>query len=363
MTNEQKWLSAQRAAKEIVARYRGLLPEGAVLVAGGGGKSDVDTGMERIGSSRQTTSFNLPAAISSMVESQAGQGVSPGLASGSQSFLTGLVNRDATAAPGWSYAQPNLSLDPRSFDGAGTLRATAERNPWDGAYEAATAGLYQQRAADALSQAGTGQAMVRGGQQRTGIAQGVMSERLAQGRGAEVRGAQMQDAALQQGASQTLNAIEGQRRGTQLGAQQQYAGQVAGREQVGIAAVQMANVLRQIHQAALEAAARLQGTGTQLTSDDLKGKGYQASTNSSWNLLGGICYIALAAFDGMLPEKITWRRLYWGNVPEIRRGYLRMAKWLVPAMERRPALKPLVRFALMRMTKVCEFVWRFTGKE
>lgn len=71
--------------------------------------------------------------------------------------------------------------------------------------------------------------------------------------------------------------------------------------------------------------------------DMLFGAGKPAGgEGSSGGIIGEICcFIFLEAYAGKLPGTVRkWRDYYYAKYPAIARGYIRMAKWLVPMMRK-----------------------------
>lgn len=292
MTNEQLMTRCLVAAAGIVAHYRTLLPPLVVVLAGGGSKGKVDTKFKRAGNSTNQSSFNLPAELSGLVDKQVTEGAAdsgPMLAK-QQGFLSSLFDRASSPStiPGYATLQQIMGLVPESFEGSSSLRTMAGRDPYSSNFEAKTEDAFRQRSSDALSMVQSGPNMVRGGQSRTPIAQGVLATRLGQERGKEVRDAQTQEAGIVSGAAQLLNLIETARRGQSMQAQGQLGGQSLGWAGAGAQGADAVTKSRASQSAMLELAARLLGSQTAATNDDLEGKGMQTSQQSNWSFLRGI---------------------------------------------------------------------------
>lgn len=348
MKNEQLWEAAQLAAERIVAAERELWPnsDGVVAFSIGGGESD--TSFERSGTSRNDISTLLPTLLSELLSSNASTSApDAGLASNQRSFLSSLLTRDQSATPGKATLDSTMAIDPQTFSGSPALAVMAGRNPYSTQFENDTNAAYRQRAADALAQVQSGHEAVRGGQSRSAMAQGVMAERLAQGRGQEVRGAQLQDAGIVQGASGLFNSIESGRRGLQLGAQNQLGNQAIGRTANTVDGSRSVDASRGQHSAALDLASRLLGTRSGLVTDSLSGKGNQGTSSWGVNILGGCCFIFLESLNGKLPWFVELARFDY-YTPIRRDGYKWMSTWLVPLMRRSRAARWLVNNVMVK---------------
>lgn len=273
------------AAKRIVEAEHKLWPrcEGAVaIISGGGSGSESESAFSRHGTSDNTLNYNLPAFLNELITRNANTaGSDPALGGQQSTLLSKLMGRTDTGIANQTTLDSNIAIQPTSFTGASNLASISARDPFSSQFETDTKASYEQRARDAMSMAATGPDAVRGGNARTGIAQGVMADRLAQGRGQEVRNAQLQDSGLVGMASQMFNDIEGRRRAVQLGAQGQKVGQIQGQDQNALGAAKTLDQRKLSNLGALQLASDLLGTKLGNTTDALDGKG--AQTNSGWN--------------------------------------------------------------------------------
>lgn len=74
-------------------------------------------------------------------------------------------------------------------------------------------------------------------------------------------------------------------------------------------------------------------------------KDIASTVSSGVGTLGaiGCCFIFLEATNGQLPRSTRYfRNLYYNLEPDVARGYKRMARWLVPLMQRSEFIKDLV---------------------
>lgn len=274
------------AARLIVAAEHALWPgcdDAVAILSGGGSGSSQDSKFARQGTSENAANYQgLPAYLTDLIGDNArSTDNDPALSPLQTSLFSDLMTRTPSDLPGVGTLDSNMAISPTSFTGSSTLSTIAARDPYSSQFETDTQDAYEQRASDAMAQAATGPDAVRGGSARTGIAQGVMADRLAQGRGEEVRKAQTQDAGIVGMAGQMFNQIEGQRRGVQLGSQQQKAEQSLQQDDNALGAARVVDNRKVSNLGALQLASDLLGTKKGLSTDNLTGKG--AQTNHGWN--------------------------------------------------------------------------------
>lgn len=325
-------------ARQIVEAEKRLWPscEDAKGFDFGGGSSTQDTNFARKGTSTNTINYQLPAFLTDLITGNANTAKNDAsLATVQSGLLSSLMGKDASSLANTSVLTDNMAIAPTSFTGSSNLAQIAARDPFSSQFENDTQTAYEQRASDAMSQVATGPDAVRGGNARTAIGQGVMADRLAQGRGQEVRNAQLQDAGLASAASQMFGALENARRGVQLGAQGQKEGQILQQDQNALGAAKSLDNRKVSNLASLQLASDMLGTKKGINSDDLTGSGQQTNDSFNWgvNVLGGCCFIFLQALNGQLPWYIEKARhdYYTGYR---RHGYKWMSNWLVPWMAR-----------------------------
>lgn len=331
-------------AKRIVEAERRLYPgcEDAVNIGGG----STDTKFRRVGTSQTQAQRDLPSGLTDLITSNYNVAQpSTSLLGQQSSFLSDIFNKTPSNIPGYGFLNSQMSLNPTSFPGSGSLETMAQRDPYSSTFEDQTAEAYKQRASDAMAQVASGPDAVRGGAARTGIAQGVLADRLAQGRGQEVRDAQVQDAGIVQNAAQLSNLIESARRGVGMQAQNQLGQGYfrTGDQQFDAARTLEANKLGNMSM--LQLAGELLGSRNNTTTDDLSGRGSQSSFQ--WNVLSGCCFIFLEALNGKLPWYIELaRRDYYTEDRKL--GYKWMAQLLVPWMRKSKVARWTVNTFMVR---------------
>lgn len=348
MNTHLLWAIARIAADKIVRESHRRWPNSSGVVCFTSGGGSTDTSFSRTGTSQQDMSNILPALLSSLLGTNSTDSQpDAAMAASQKAFLSSLLSRNQDSTPGRAVLDSNMAIDPTTFGGSPTLQSIAGRNPYSTQFESDTESAFQQRSADAMAQVQSGHEAVRGGQSRSGIAQGVMATRLGQDRGQEIRSAQTQDAGIVGGAINSLNAIEGGRRGIQLGSQGALGGQSIGRTGAGLDASRLVDSARTQHSAALDLASRYLGQRSNLVTDNLAGKGNQGTSSWGLNILGGCCFIFLEALNGELPPYVEQARTDF-QTPTRRRGYKWMSYWLVPAMQRSKLARLLVNAVIVK---------------
>ena len=244
--------------------------------------------------------------------------------------------------------------------GRDQLTAQATRDIYSTDYENATNARFDDIVQRTLAAARSGPEAVRGATGRSALMESDVLERSALNRADELRRWQTMDASVQQQAAQMLETMEQGRVGTQLGAQNQWADQAMrhqGMAQQG-AGGDLAHWVGQA-QNVWQTAAQLMGDSVSESWEDLSGRGSQSSSTGTWgaNLC---CFIFLEALNGTLPPVVRRARDVLGtNIT--RRGYRRMANWLVPAMQKSRLVKWLVNHLMV--LPLIEFGKGYFGEE
>ena len=350
MTNEQLFEKCLEVARRITEAEKLLWPgaDDVVALKVSGGVSNTDSSFERQGTTANEMSYSLPSELSALLNANAQQ-ASPNASLGTSigSLLASLVSQDQNAVPSKASLDTILGLSPTSFDGANSLRTIANRDPYSSQYETSTEAAYQQRAKNAMAQAQTGQAMVRGGTARPAIAQAELSSALARDRGNEIRSAQQQDAGQVFQASQLLNLMENARRGLQLQAQGQQAGQTASRSGQSLQAANVGEMQKGTNIGLLQLASNMLGKKTALTTDNLQGKGTENRSFVQGEAGTTCCFILATALNGALPWYVNEaRRDYLTS--NRKSGYKWMASWLVPAMQKHASVMRFVNATMVQ---------------
>jgi len=277
----------------------------------GGSTGSQDTRMERKGTSTSTSERVLPASLQSLVQG-VGQSSISGPSADGQTSLGQIIRRESGTNPGYSTGKSLAGIDPMSDS-----------------YKQLTDSEFNNRLADALALARSGEENVlapisRGQTMR----EAEVIRRGTADRGRELREARVVDSGIQQGAQQNIaqNVIE------------------ASRAQAG-SSTQMTDTMLKLSD--------LLGKKIGSTTDDISGRGAQSSSSSSWASeasLGGLCcWILLESYYGVMPWWVRECRDEFAPENTARRdGYRRMAQTLVPAMRKSRTVRGLVRWLMVK---------------
>ena len=350
------WQDFLPQARALVEAAKQRYPGAEWATMGGGGGSD--SSFARQGEGYHYRYYDTPAEISNLITQNARTAqIDPALASQQNAAYSSLMQETPENQPGYQQLSNVAAIDPTAYMGRDALEQVALRNPYSGDYEAETYDAFVQRAADALAGINSGPAMVRGGDARPAMAEGVASTRLAQERGKEVRDQQQADTgnvlAASLGGTQAETGRYGMVRDASLGLSS-LGNSVADRV-LGAARALDFSKLNNLQ--LLQLASSLQGVTTDKQVDDFSGRGDQ----SGWQAGLSCCFIVYAECRGkQLPWTLELARQEWWT-PERRRGYNWMAHWLVPAMKRWSLVKQVVSIVLVRPAiRYCE--WAYGGK-
>lgn len=80
--------------------------------------------------------------------------------------------------------------------------------------------------------------------------------------------------------------------------------------------------------------------------------------NEGLSSIPSCCFIFMEAYNGELPDYVRICRDYWyNNIPELSVGYKRMAKWMVPAMQKSCIIRSLVNFWMIKpISRIGEYL-------
>lgn len=337
------------AASRLVRQYRATVPEGTEFYNGGGSISSTDTSFARNGTSSQSRTTDVANFLAPLINTTAQQSSVPStLLNSNNSFLSNLLAKDPTKVQEQEYLDKALgSLDPGDFAGKSSLSSLAAIDPTSTSYEQGTQAKYEDMVKQALAQATTGPDSVRGGTARQSLREGEAAYRAGLERTEEIRKAREVDANLAAKSAEMLNNIEMGRRAALLQGQNQIMQQVtaqAGQQLQGSNQVDQKQAASANTQTML---GKLLSTDTQKMTENMSGKG--SGNTSGMNVGANCCFIFIEAHNGMLPWFVRPARdMFYLEKPVRQDGYLRMSKWLVPAMRKSPRLKRFVQFVMTR---------------
>lgn len=350
MNHELLWNECLAEAQRRVEAAKAEFPccEDAVAFDVGGGESDTSSKFERKGTSTTQRSFSLDSLIGDVIRANAaGAAIPTGLQDAENSWLTTLLGRNDQTHGGTSLLESIKSMLTGTFTGSGGLDTIIARNPYSQDYENSTAALYNRSFNQARAAAQSGPANVRGGQARTGFELADLGTQQSMNRFREIRGQQDKEASTVMNAVQLANMIENLRRGQQVQATQADEGIKHVQRGDKLEAAGKVNQKRATSNADLNLASQVLGVPTSKTTDNLTGKGVQATDTSNWGVGLTCCFIFLEALNGRLPSFVRLGRDRF-NTPNRRAGYRWMSAWLVPAMRRSAVVSWLVNTLMVR---------------
>ena len=289
---------------------------------------------------------NAPKVVWDNIKDAAASATSdPGLGAKQTDTYQSLMDQVAsvTSQPGYAEIEGFTHIDPSSYSGRSALLGAASIDPFSTDYKAGTETAYKQSAADALAQVATGPNAVHGGDARSGLAWGTLADRLGAGRTAELRNAQMQDLNTIITSARSMNEIEGSRLSNALRAALGLNELASGTAERGLKSAMGVDMHRIQNLSALQVAAQLLGTTSDIQADNYAGQGDQ----SNWQAGVSCCFIFLEALNGKLPWFVEIARFDF-LTPARRLGYKWMARWLVPLMQRFSLVKHAVNKLMVR---------------
>ena len=306
------------------------------------------TKFTRQGTSTTDKSFTLPTDLGNLIQkAYTGSGIPASTVSNESNLLNLLLARTIGNVPGLSSLQTSEGIDPTSYEGLTALKTMSQRNPYSSDYESAIGDLYDRQFSKARSIAQSGPSNVRGGTARQGFEVAELGADQARNKFREVRGQQDKEAGVVQGAVNTMNTIESMRRGSTLQAQGQHQASESARTGEALHAQSGVDSIRKANQGNIQMAADMLGNPRQTVTDNLSGRGQQASSSSGFG--GGLtcCFIFLQALNGQLPE---WVRLGRDQfcTPNRILGYRWIANWLVPLMRRFILITRMVNWIMVK---------------
>ena len=348
-------------ASQIVKAHQ--LPDGLVFYNFniGGSSSSGSSKFSRQGTTTQAKEYSLANELSSLIEDNYKTSAVDSNASGIESgTLNTLIGQDTANVPGLSMLQSFMGMDPADFKGLSALLQMSQRNPYSGDYEAGIGELYDRQFATARANAQSGPMNVRGGTARQGFELGEIGAQQGMNKFREIRGQQDREAGVVQQAVQTMNAIEGMRRGTSVNAQQaNMAGELGRKNSVG-GAIGLLSDKRKTNAGSVSLASEMLGKPKQTTNDRLQGQGSQVGQASNWGAGLSCCFIFLQALNGQLPDYVRAGREKY-NTQNRRNGYVWMARWLVPMMQRSGLVTSLVNSFMIKPFLIVG-KWEFGGR-
>lgn len=358
-TNEQLWAQCLATAESIVKAHE--MPWTFYNFNFGSSDTKTNTSFSRQGTSSVDKKYQLPSDLSALVgKMYTGSQLNQGTTDNEQNLLNTLLQQSAAGVPGLAAVQEAEGIDPTNFSGLSGLNSITARNPYSSDYENAIGSMYDRMFAKGRSLAQSGPQNVRGGTARQGFELAELDANIGRNKFNDVRQQQDKEAGVVQNAIQMLNAIENMRRGSKLQAQGQHMAGEHTRKGESLQAASGVNAIRGANNQNVQLAGELLGSPTQTTTDNMRGKGNQATNSTSIGGSAGCCFIFLEVLNGKLPWVVRMGRDFFAT-PHNQAGYRWMSSWLVPLMQRRTWVKHLVNFTVVKPF-ILVGEWLFGGK-
>jgi len=311
-------------------------------MSAGGSKSSGDNRFERYGNTTTSSQRTLSPQMSGLFDN-AFNSTEPGIAN---SAVDGsLTSRMGLTLPSTPY-QPELCKIIRSNlpevgqPGQESLMAQSQVNPYSSSYADNSFNRYAEETQRAMSMARSGPMATRGGTAAQGFAQAEVANDMGRQREDLLQRNRQVDATIGQSASQQLQQGRQGMNQTALGGIQSQFGNFYNMLQDKQGASTLASERLKMYDDLVPTFAQLASQAVTSENNNLSGYGVQASQSmgAGMNLC---CFIFLEAYNGQLPNVV--RRYRDMKAPENsarRNGYIKMSRWLVPAMR----VSRLVRF-------------------
>lgn len=224
------------------------------------------------------------------------------------------------------------NLPGNKYPGQAGLQAQANVNPYSSDYADNTFARYSDEVQRMLGQTRSGPMATRGGTAAQGFMMSDVMNQAALNRENVLTQNRQADAQIQQGAAGAMNQIQGRMDQTALSGTgtgfQGFFNLLQDQQAAGSLASDRAKTYADLVPTFTSLASVMRG----LEQNNLTGQGAQTSSSmgAGVNLC---CFIFLEAYDGVLPESVRkYRDMAAPENSARRKGYIRMSKWLVPAM-------------------------------
>lgn len=356
-------------------------------MGGGGSVSDSDTRFERKGSATSTNFRQLTGEHTGLFQ-QGINATAPAAANaGIDQMLASRINSSPTSRP-YSAEICNViqsNLPGIAAPGQQMLSRTIDQNPYSASYANNTFNRYAEDVQKGMAQARSGPQMTRGGTAAQGFAQAQVVNDMGLNREQVVQ--DQQNRAIAQG-QQAAGLLSNNRHTMNADA---IAGAAQGQSgyynylQNMLGAGGLASERTKMFSDLVNNYSTLGSPVMATENNNLYGRGSQSSTSmgASFNLC---CFIFMEAYNGELPAHVRACRDEFAPENSARRvGYIRMSRWLVPAMRvngftrtltNHLLIKPLTRWGAWykgvsggRQPLVCALAkcfwfkfWELTGK-
>lgn len=319
-------------------------------MSAGGSRSSGDNRFERTGNAT-TSSFRELTPQQTGLFDNAFSATQPGVAN---SAVDGsLVSRMGLTLPSTPY-QPELckiirsNLPEISQPGQTSLTAQSQVNPYSSSYADNSFNRYAEETQRAMSMARSGPMATRGGTAAQGFAQAEVVNDMGRQREDMLQRNRQVDSTISQSAAQQMQQGRQGMNQTALGGIQSQFGNFYNMLQDKQGASTLASERLKMYDDLVPTFASLASKMIGTEDNNLRGMGAQTSQSmgASLNLC---CFIFLEAYNGQLPSVV--RRYRDMKAPESsarRNGYIKMSRWLVPAMRVSWISRKLTNYLLVK---------------
>tara|TARA_R110000868_G_scaffold81743_1_gene231162 strand:- start:19903 stop:20970 length:1068 start_codon:yes stop_codon:yes gene_type:complete len=319
-------------------------------MSAGGSSGSSDSRFERKGSA-STSSFRTLTDDQNNKFNTAFSAVQP---NGANAAVDQVLSNRMSGSVGNTPHQANLnsllaSTTPQSpIVGNESLKAQAAVNPYGSDYDVNTFNRYATEVGKAQSQVRSGPAMTRGGTAAQGFAQAEVANDLGMNREQVLTGNRQADAQVSQGAGGLFGQLQASRNRDALSGigigQQNYHAVNSDQMKASQIASERTKMYLDLVPTFTSLASVMNGTET----NDLSGRGAQTSSSmgAGVNLC---CFIFMESYNGLLPWYVrAYRDAHAAENTQRRNGYIKMSKWLVPAMRVSEGARTLTNYLLVK---------------
>lgn len=318
-------------------------------MSGGGSSGSSSNKFSREGTVETSTWRNLLPEHKGLFD-QAFGAVAPPNAQTFNSYLEampGLPN-GPTAYQGQLDSMVNSNLPGVSYPGQTSLAQQAAVNPFSNDYRNNTFDKYLSDTRTLLANVQSGPTMTRGGTAQSGFMQAQALDNASMNREQQIAQHAFSTANAAQGAARTAAGIENANeqiglQGIDLGRRGELAMFPLKNE-----AAQLATQRAKMFADLVPTYTSLDTVMRGLEENSLSGQGAQSSSSVGWGV-NLCCFIFLEAYNGALPWWVrACRDQYAPEDSDRRRGYVRMSRWLVPAMRVSKVVRFLVNSLMVK---------------
>lgn len=244
------------------------------------------------------------------------------------------------------------------FIGQNNLQTMAEKNPNSQEYANNTYDRYANEINKLMSLTRSGPQMTRGGTAAQGFAQADVFNQAQLNREDVISQQRNRDAQISLTAAQSLAGMKNSRDQMALDGMNKGWGAFYNLLNNQTQSAQVAQERNKLFNDLTTAESGMTSVMKGLENNNLSGFGAQTSTGvgGSVNLC---CFIFLESYNGELPKSVRqYRDRYAGEFTDVRNGYVKMSKWLVPAMRQFKWVRRMVNGLMVKpLTSYAEWFY------